>query len=89
MLWRLQKDFSPYIGNLWITMTMIKHEGISTVNRLIQHVDSLKSGVNFSNNELAVIVQTSYSSLSWNVERSYNTFYEKLINSLKYFWGGH
>ena len=70
-------------------MTMIKHEGIPTVNRLIQHVDSLKSGVNSSNNELAVAIQISYSSLSRNVERSYNTFYEKVLNSLKYFWVGH
>ena len=85
MLWRLQKDFSPYIGNLYIFMTVIKNEGISTVNRLIQHVDSLKSGVNSSNNELAVAIQISYSSLSRNVERSYNTFYEKVLNSLKYF----
>ena len=84
VLWDLQKYFSPHIGNLWIAMTMIKHEGIPMVNRLIKHVDFLKSRVN-SNNELAVTVQTSYSSLSRNVERSYNTLYEIVINSLKYF----
>ena len=57
-------------------MKMIKQKGISMVNLLIQQVDSLKSAVNSSNNELAVTVQTLYSNLPWNVECSYNTFYE-------------
>ena len=61
---------------LRIAMKMIKQKGISMVNNLIQQVDSLMSGVNSYNNEHAVRVQTSYSNLPWNVERSYNTFYE-------------
>ncbi|KAG5595960.1 hypothetical protein H5410_037192 [Solanum commersonii] len=55
-------------------MTGIKQEAISTVNRLIKQVDSLKSGVSLSNNDLLVIVQTSYSNLFRNVEHSYSTF---------------
>ncbi|KAH0776300.1 hypothetical protein KY290_007711 [Solanum tuberosum] len=55
------------------------------VKKLIQQVDSLKSGVSFSNNDLVVSVQTSYSSLSRNVEHSYNSFCGKVINTLKYF----
>ena len=62
------------MDKLRIAMKMIKQKGISMVNRLIQQVDSLKSGVNSSNNELAVTVPTSYSNLPWNVEHSYNTF---------------
>ena len=64
------------MDKLRIAMKMIKQKGISMVNRLIQQVDSLKSGVNSSNNVLVVTVQTSYSNLLWNVERSYNTFCE-------------
>ena len=64
------------IDKLRIAMKMIKQKGISMVNRLIQQLDSLKIGVNSSNNELIVTVQTSYSNLPWNVECSYNTFYE-------------
>ncbi|KAH0669715.1 hypothetical protein KY285_023874 [Solanum tuberosum] len=65
----------------------VEKEGIATVNKLIRQVDSLKSGVSSSNNDLAIYVQNSYSSLSKYVERSYNTFCGKVINTLKYFWG--
>ena len=75
-VFHLQKDSNTDIGKLRITMIMIKQKGISMVNLLIQQVDSVKSGVNSSNNELAVTVQTSYSNLPWNVECSYNTFCE-------------
>ncbi|KAH0712180.1 hypothetical protein KY289_008139 [Solanum tuberosum] len=70
---------------LRIAMTGIKNEGIYTVNKLIRHVDSLKGGVSSFNNDLAVLVQTFCSSLSRGVERSYNTFRGKVINTLKYF----
>ncbi|KAG5596210.1 hypothetical protein H5410_037442 [Solanum commersonii] len=68
------KDTNTDIGKLRIAMTGIKQEGIATVNKLIRQVDSLKCGVDSSNNELAISVQNSYSSLSRNVERSYNSF---------------
>ncbi|KAH0650390.1 hypothetical protein KY284_030302 [Solanum tuberosum] len=86
-VFRLQKDTNTNVGKLRIVMTGIKQEGISTVNKLIQQVDSLKSGVNSSNTDLAVMVQTSYSSLSRNVECSYNSLCGKVINTLKYFLG--
>uniref|UniRef100_M1DVC2 Uncharacterized protein n=1 Tax=Solanum tuberosum TaxID=4113 RepID=M1DVC2_SOLTU len=83
----LQNDTSTDMGKLRIAMTGIKQEGISTFNELIKQVDSLKSGVSSSNNDLAVTVQTSYSSLSRNVERSYNSFCGKIINTFKYILG--
>uniref|UniRef100_M1DGP1 Uncharacterized protein n=1 Tax=Solanum tuberosum TaxID=4113 RepID=M1DGP1_SOLTU len=86
-LFRIQKDTSTYVGKLRIVMTSIKQEGITIVKKLIQKVDSLKSGVNSSNNDLAVSVQTSYSSLSRGAERSYNSFCGKVTNTLKYFLG--
>ena len=68
-VFRLQIDSSTDIGKLPIAMTGIKQEGISTLNRLIKKVESLKRGVNSSNNDLVVTVQTSYFSLSrmWNI----------------------
>ncbi|KAG5607030.1 hypothetical protein H5410_028522 [Solanum commersonii] len=42
-----------------------------------KQVDSLKTGVNSSNNEVAISVQNSYSSLSMTVEHSYKSFSEK------------
>ncbi|KAG5611608.1 hypothetical protein H5410_022889 [Solanum commersonii] len=86
-VFRLQKDTTTDIEKLRIAMTGIKQEGISTVNKLIRQVDFLKGGVSSSNNDLAVSVQTSYSNLSRGMKRSYNTFCEKVINTLKYFWG--
>ncbi|KAH0712494.1 hypothetical protein KY289_008453 [Solanum tuberosum] len=86
-VFRLQKDTTTDVGKLHITMTGIKQEGISTVNKFTHQVDSLKGGVSFSNNDFAVSVQTYYSSLSRGMERSYNTFYGKVINTLKYFLG--
>ena len=62
-VFRLQKDSITYIGKLRISMTTIKHEGISTVNLLIKQIDFLKSGVNNSNDELFVTVQNSNSIL--------------------------
>ncbi|KAG5630738.1 hypothetical protein H5410_002455 [Solanum commersonii] len=82
-VFRLQKDTNIDIGKLRIAMTRIKQEGISTVNKLIRQVDSLKTGVNSSNNELAISVQNSYSSLSMTVERSYNSFSEKSVVIIK------
>ncbi|KAH0746129.1 hypothetical protein KY285_007786 [Solanum tuberosum] len=81
----LGKDTTTDVGKLRIAMTGIKNEGIYTVNKLIRHVDSLKGGVSSFNNDLAVLVQTFCSSLSRGVERSYNTFRGKVINTLKYF----
>ncbi|KAG5611587.1 hypothetical protein H5410_022868, partial [Solanum commersonii] len=86
-VFRLQKDTSTNVGKLRISMTGIKQESISTINKLIRQVDSLKNGVDSSNNEPAISVQNSYSSLSKTVERSYNSFNEKVINTMKYFWG--
>ncbi|KAH0669724.1 hypothetical protein KY285_023884 [Solanum tuberosum] len=82
-VFQLQKDTNSDIGKLRIAMTGIKQKGIATVNKLIKQVDSLKCGVDFSNNELAISVRTSYSSLSRNVERSYNSFSDRVINTLK------
>ncbi|KAK4718095.1 hypothetical protein R3W88_016433 [Solanum pinnatisectum] len=73
-VFRQQKDTSTNMGKLRIAMTKIKQEGITTFSKLIQQIDSLKSGVSSSNNNLAVTVQTPYSSLSRNVKRSYNSF---------------
>ncbi|KAH0746180.1 hypothetical protein KY285_007837 [Solanum tuberosum] len=86
-VFRLQKDTTTDVGKLLIAMTGIKQEGISTVNKFTHQVDSLKGGVSFSNNDFAVSVQIYYSSLSRGMERSYNTFYGKVINTLKYFLG--
>lgn len=86
-VFRLQKDTSTDVGKIRIAMKGIKHKGIATGNKLIRKVDSLKSGVDSSNNELAISFQNSYSSLSRNVERSYNSFSGKVINTLEYFWG--
>ncbi|KAH0693504.1 hypothetical protein KY285_020601 [Solanum tuberosum] len=86
-VFRLQKDTSTDVGKLRVSMTGIKQEGISTVSKLIRQVDSFKNGVDSSNNELAISVQNSYSSLSKTMERSYNSFSEKVINTMKYFWG--
>uniref|UniRef100_M1DZ15 Uncharacterized protein n=1 Tax=Solanum tuberosum TaxID=4113 RepID=M1DZ15_SOLTU len=66
-VFRLQKDTSTVIGKLRIAMTGIKQKGIAMVNKLIRQADSLKGGVDFSNNELAISVKNSYSSLSRNV----------------------
>ncbi|KAG5580481.1 hypothetical protein H5410_051108 [Solanum commersonii] len=88
-VFRLQKDTSTDIGKLRIAMTWIKQEGITTVNKLIRQVDSLKCRVDSSNNELAIFVHNSYSSLSRNVERSYNSFSERVISTLKYFWSSN
>ncbi|MCE3052156.1 hypothetical protein HAX54_051722 [Datura stramonium] len=38
-------------------------------------------------NELAVVVQNSYSSLSTRIEKSYHSFFENIINTLKCFLG--
>ncbi|KAH0712306.1 hypothetical protein KY289_008265 [Solanum tuberosum] len=88
-VFRLQKDTTTDVGKLRIAMTRIKQEGISTVNKFTHQVDSLKGGFSFSNNDFAVSVQTYYSSLSRGMERSYNTLYGKVINTLKYFLGDH
>ncbi|KAG5592572.1 hypothetical protein H5410_043086 [Solanum commersonii] len=61
----------------------LKKEGVKTVNRLIKQVDSIKAGADFSHNELAVSVQTSYSNLSKDVERSYDSFCRNILNTLK------
>ncbi|KAH0773405.1 hypothetical protein KY290_010542 [Solanum tuberosum] len=66
-VFRLQKDTSTVIGKLRIAMIGIKQEGIATINKLIRQVNSLKGGVDSSNNELAISVKNSYSSLSRNV----------------------
>ncbi|KAH0661484.1 hypothetical protein KY284_026415 [Solanum tuberosum] len=84
-VFRLQKETSTDVDKLRIAMTDIKQEGIFIVKKLIQQVDALKSEVSSSNNDLGVTVQTSYSSLSRNVECSYNSFCGKVINTLKYF----
>uniref|UniRef100_M1DZD0 Uncharacterized protein n=1 Tax=Solanum tuberosum TaxID=4113 RepID=M1DZD0_SOLTU len=79
-VFHIQKDTSIDVGKLCIAMTSIKHEGISTVNRLIKQVDSFKGGVSSSNTDLAISVQTSYSNLSKNFELSYK-FYGKIIDT--------
>ncbi|KAG5586670.1 hypothetical protein H5410_047104, partial [Solanum commersonii] len=86
-VFRLQKNITTDVGKLRIAMTGINQEGISTVNKLIRQVDFLKGGVSSSNNDLDVIVQTSYPNLSRSVEWSYNSFCGKVINTLKYILG--
>ncbi|KAG5615485.1 hypothetical protein H5410_015309 [Solanum commersonii] len=66
-----------HVVKLRIAMTGIKQNGVSIANKLIKQVDSLKSGVESSNTDLAISVQTYFSGLSKNVERSYNSFYGK------------
>ncbi|KAH0755142.1 hypothetical protein KY290_025412 [Solanum tuberosum] len=86
-VFRLQKDTSTNISKLRIAMTIIKQESISIVNKLIRQVNSLKTGVNSSNNELAISVQNSYSSLSMTVERS-TTLSVKRLSTPRNTFGG-
>lgn len=83
---QLPKDTGTNVGKLRISMDSIhQQEGIKT-NKLINRVDCLNHGASSSQTELAVTIQTSYSNLSWNVERSNNSFAGRIINTLKYFF---
>uniref|UniRef100_M1DWK4 Uncharacterized protein n=1 Tax=Solanum tuberosum TaxID=4113 RepID=M1DWK4_SOLTU len=83
---QLPKDTGTNVGKLRISMDSIhQQEGIKT-NKLINRVDSLNHGASSSQTELAVTIQTSYSNLSWNIERSNNSFAGRIINTLKYFF---
>lgn len=53
-VFELKKETSTYIAKLQISMIRNKQEGISTVNKLIRQVDSLKTGVNSSNDEHSI-----------------------------------
>lgn len=82
---QLSKDSSTDLGKLRIEVEHLKTEGVHSVNKLIQQVKSFSAGVNASNNELAVSVQTGYSTFSQNTEKSYYNFCHSVINTLKYF----
>lgn len=64
---QMHKDTSTYVGKLRILMDGLKQEGVSTMNKMIKQVDSLKKGAKSSNNKLVVSVPTSYSNFSKNV----------------------
>ncbi|KAG5585339.1 hypothetical protein H5410_045773 [Solanum commersonii] len=83
----LNKDTSTDVGKLHLAMSRLKHDGISTVHKVMKQVDSIKSGVSSSNTDLVVTFQNSYSSFSKNIERSYNTFCRNMLNTLKHFFG--
>ncbi|KAG5608959.1 hypothetical protein H5410_020240 [Solanum commersonii] len=81
------KDTSTDVGKIKLAVEDFKKEGVKTVNRLIKQVDSIKAGADSSHNELVVSVQTSYSNLSKDVERSYDSFCRNILNTFKYFLG--
>lgn len=86
---QLSKDTGTDVGKLQISMDSIQQQGIKTVNKLINRVvDSLNHGAGSSQIDLAVTIQTSYSNLAPNDERSYNEF-SKRVNTLKYFLATH
>lgn len=66
---------------------VLKREGVRSIKKLIKKVDSLNTEVNSSNNELAVSIQSAYSSFSKDSEKSYDTFCRNVLNTLKYFLG--
>ncbi|KAG5577064.1 hypothetical protein H5410_057198 [Solanum commersonii] len=74
---RTSKDTSTNVGKLRISMDDNQCEGIKTMNKLIQRVNSLTQEAESSQTELAIAVQTSYSNLSKNVEKSYHQFYQR------------
>lgn len=62
-----------------------KQEGVKSLNRLFACVYSIKFDTNTSNNKIAISVHNSYSSLSKNVEKSYEKFCLNMRNTLTYF----
>lgn len=85
----LSRDFNTELGKLRMEVEELKKGGVRSVNKLIKQVDSLSTGVNSSNNELAVSIQNAYSYFSMNSEKSYDSFYRNMLNTLKYFLGHH
>lgn len=61
---QLLKDTSTDVEKLRISMDSIQQEGIKTVNKLINRVDTLNHGAGSSQTDLAVTIQTSYSNLA-------------------------
>lgn len=80
------KDTGTNVGKVRISMDSIHQQERIKTNKLINQVDSLDHGANSSQNELVVTIQTSFSNLPWNVERSNNSFAGRIINTLKYFF---
>lgn len=86
----LNKDTSTDAGKLQLSMAKLQKEGVAAMNKLLKKVNSLKivsDSTNSTQADLTVSLHTSYSNLARNVECSYNSFSERVINTLKYFLG--
>ncbi|MCD7465688.1 hypothetical protein HAX54_001765 [Datura stramonium] len=75
------------VANLKKQLTHIQHEGVKSFNKVLRQVDSAAARAEISDNELAIVVQNSYSSLSIRFKKSYHLFSKRIINMLKYFLG--
>ncbi|KAF3613992.1 hypothetical protein FXO38_35931 [Capsicum annuum] len=60
----LGKSISSNISIVWLTLDGLKSEGFKLFSQVLSRMDSFKSQVSSSNDDLAISVQPSYSSLS-------------------------
>lgn len=81
----LEKSINTDIGMVRLTLDGFKLEGIKLFTRVFTHIDSLKSQVNFSNDDLVISVRNSYFYFFINVEKSYDKFWHNMHKSLTYF----
>ncbi|KAF3652469.1 putative uroporphyrinogen decarboxylase, chloroplastic-like [Capsicum annuum] len=81
----LKKSTSTDIGMVQLALGEFKHEGIKLLTRVFTRINSFKSQVLSSNDDLAISVQNSYSSFFKIVEKSYDTFYHNMHNTLTFF----
>ncbi|MCD7471212.1 hypothetical protein HAX54_011529, partial [Datura stramonium] len=75
------------VANLKKHLTFIQHKGVKLFNKVMRQVDSAAARAEIFNNELAIAVQNSYSSLFTRFEKSYHSLSERIINMLKYYLG--
>ncbi|MCE3215976.1 hypothetical protein HAX54_004242 [Datura stramonium] len=68
-------------------LTLIQRERVKSFNKVLRQVDSATARAKIAENELVVAIQNSYSSLSTHIKKSYHSFSERIINTLKYFLG--
>lgn len=68
---QLGKDTNFDLTKVRLTIYGFNQEGTKLFFKVFSHLDSFKAKAIFSNNDLAIFVQNSYSLFSKNVEKSY------------------
>ncbi|MCD9561181.1 hypothetical protein HAX54_020159, partial [Datura stramonium] len=62
-------DFGEEVTKLKTQLTYLRREGVKSFNQVLRQVDSAAARAKVSDNELIVVVQTFYASLSNRIEK--------------------